>query len=172
MLPHLAAFRGVDVFRSTDRLKVIWDVKAKLKLRNAAKSESSLNDLASKMSCNNPRTLLRGKETGQWLPVLLPSTVNGTELSAAQEFLDALLLDAKSQQSKKTHKVLEPTRERRKRSTLRPALSNVGTSLPLWHPRTVYLARNHEPCSRNCPRSLLRSGRSRTQRCLAMSMLR
>jgi hypothetical protein len=50
----------------------------------------SLNDLASKMSCNNRSTILRGKETGQWLPVL-PSTVNGTELSA-QEFRDALLL--------------------------------------------------------------------------------
>ncbi len=86
----LAAFRGVDDFRSTDHLKVIRDVKAELKLRNAAKSESSLNDLASKMSYDNRRTILRGKETGQWLSVL-PSTVNGTELSA-QEFRDALLL--------------------------------------------------------------------------------
>jgi hypothetical protein len=66
----LAAFRGVDVFRSTDHLKVIPDVKAEIKLRNAAKSESSLNDLASKMSCeDNRRTILRGKETGQWLSV-------------------------------------------------------------------------------------------------------
>jgi hypothetical protein len=86
----LAAFRAVDVFRSTDHLKVIRDVKAELKLCNAAKSESSLNDLASKMSYDNRRTILRGKETGQWLSVL-PSTVNGTELSA-QEFRDALLL--------------------------------------------------------------------------------
>jgi hypothetical protein len=76
----LAAFRGVDVFQSTNHLKVIREVKAKLKPCNAAKSESSLNDLASKMSCNNRRTILRGKETGQWLSVL-PSTVNGTELS-------------------------------------------------------------------------------------------
>jgi hypothetical protein len=86
----LAAFRGIDVFRSTDHLKVIRDVKAELKLRNAAKSESSLNDLASKMSCDNHRTILRGKETGQWLSVL-PSAVNGTQLSA-EEFRDALLL--------------------------------------------------------------------------------
>jgi hypothetical protein len=42
------------------------------------------------MSCDNRRTILRGKETGQWLPVL-PSLVNGTELSA-QEFRDAFLL--------------------------------------------------------------------------------
>jgi hypothetical protein len=86
----LAAFGGVDVFRSTDQLKVIREVKAELKLRSAAKIESSLNDLASKMSCNNRRTILRGKETGQWLSVL-PPAVNGTELSA-QEFHDALLM--------------------------------------------------------------------------------
>jgi hypothetical protein len=86
----LAAFRGVDVFRSTDQLKVIREVKAELKLRNAAKNESSLNNLALKMSCDNRRTILRGKETGQWL-LVLPSTVNGAELST-QEFHDALLL--------------------------------------------------------------------------------
>ena len=33
----LAAFRGADSFRSTDHLKVIREVKAELKLRNAAK---------------------------------------------------------------------------------------------------------------------------------------
>jgi hypothetical protein len=65
----LAAFQGVGVFRSTDHLKVIRDVKAELKLRNAAKSKFSLNGLASKMSCDNRRTILRGKETGQWLLV-------------------------------------------------------------------------------------------------------
>ena len=86
----LAAFRGVDEFRSTDHTKVIREVKAELKLRNAAKNESCLKDLTSKMSHLNKRTILRGKETGQWLSVL-PSTVNGTELSA-QEFRDALLL--------------------------------------------------------------------------------
>jgi hypothetical protein len=84
------AFRGVNVFRLTHHLKVIREVKAELKLRSAAKNESSLNDLASKMSCNNCRTILRGKETGQWLPVLA-STVNGRELSA-QEFRDTLFL--------------------------------------------------------------------------------
>jgi hypothetical protein len=54
--------------------------------------------------------------------------------------------------------------ERRKRNTLSPASSNVGTSLPLWHPQTVYLARNHKPCSRNCLCSLLRNGRNQSQR--------
>ena len=46
--------------------------------------------LTLKLSCDNCRTILRGQETGQWLSVL-PSTVNGTELSAT-EFRDALLL--------------------------------------------------------------------------------
>jgi hypothetical protein len=42
------------------------------------------------MSFDNRRIILRGKETGQWLPVL-PLTVIGTELSA-QKFRDAFLL--------------------------------------------------------------------------------
>jgi hypothetical protein len=86
----LDAFRGVNVFRWTDYIKVIREVKAELKLRNDAKSESSLKDLALKISCDNHRTILRGTETGQWLSVL-PSTVNGTEL-LAEDLHDALLL--------------------------------------------------------------------------------
>jgi hypothetical protein len=58
-----------------DHLEVIPEVKAKLKLCNTAKYESSFNSLASEMSCNNDMMLLSGKETGQWLSVL-PSTVN------------------------------------------------------------------------------------------------
>jgi hypothetical protein len=42
------------------------------------------------MSRDDSRTILRGKETGQWLSAV-PSTVNGTEL-AQQEFRDILLL--------------------------------------------------------------------------------
>jgi hypothetical protein len=45
----LAAFQGVDVFQSKDHIEVIREVKAELKLRYAAKSESSLDNLASKM---------------------------------------------------------------------------------------------------------------------------
>jgi hypothetical protein len=86
----LAAFRGVNVFQLTDHLKVIWEVNAEIKLYNAAKRESSLNNLVSRTSCNNRRTILTGKETGQWL-LVLPSTVNGIELSA-QEFCNALLM--------------------------------------------------------------------------------
>jgi hypothetical protein len=71
----LAAFPRVNVLRSADHLKVIGEVKAELKLCSAVKNESSLNNLALKMSYGNCRTILRGKETGQWLPVL-PSTLS------------------------------------------------------------------------------------------------
>jgi hypothetical protein len=86
----LAAFRGVDTFRSAKHKLVISEVKTELKLRNEAKHEDSMTLLASKLSYGDRRTILRGQETGQWLSVL-PSAVNGTELSA-QEFRDALLL--------------------------------------------------------------------------------
>ena len=86
----LAALQGVEPFRSADHMSVISEVKAELKLRNNAKYEAAMIPLTSKLSCDNRRTILRGQETGQWLSVL-PSTVNGTELSA-QEFRDTLLL--------------------------------------------------------------------------------
>jgi hypothetical protein len=84
----LAAFRGVEEFRSAKHKSVITEVKTELKLRNCAKYESEMTQLTSKLSCDDRRTILRGQETGQWLSVL-PSTVNGTELSAV-EFRDAL----------------------------------------------------------------------------------
>lgn len=59
----LAAFRGVDEFRSADCVLVIEDVKAELKLHDDAKNESGLDDLALQMSSNNCRTTLQGKET-------------------------------------------------------------------------------------------------------------
>jgi hypothetical protein len=64
----LAAFRGVDAFQSKDHLKVIREVKARTKLHNTAKNQSSLNNLFSKISCNNRMTMLRGKElhSGCW----------------------------------------------------------------------------------------------------------
>jgi hypothetical protein len=68
----------------------IQKVKTELKSRNQAKYDSELNSIVSKLSCDTLRTIVRGKETGQWISVQ-PSTVNGTELSA-QEYRDALLL--------------------------------------------------------------------------------
>jgi hypothetical protein len=86
----LAAFQGIDTFRSAKHKLVISEVKTELKLRNEAKCEDSMTLLTSKLSCGDRRTILRGQETGQWLSVL-PSAVNGAELSA-QEFRDAPLL--------------------------------------------------------------------------------
>jgi hypothetical protein len=67
----------------------IQKVKTELKSRNQAKYDSELNSIVSKLSCDTLRTIVRGKETGQWISVQ-PSTVNGTELSA-QEYRDAFL---------------------------------------------------------------------------------
>ena len=86
----LAAFRGVETFRSAKHTSVISEVKTELKLRNRNKYENEMTLLTSKLPCDDRRTILRGQETGQWLSVL-PSTVNGTELSAV-EFRDALNL--------------------------------------------------------------------------------
>jgi hypothetical protein len=77
----LAAFQGVDKFRMADHLTVIREVKTELRQRNLEKNDSELASLASKLSCDDHRKILRGKETGQWL-LMLPSTVNGTELLA------------------------------------------------------------------------------------------
>jgi hypothetical protein len=81
MCSHLlAAFRGRDAFRTTD-LAVIHGVKTELKSRHQEKYNSELNSIVTKLSCDDRRTILRGKETGQWLSTV-PSTVNGTELYA------------------------------------------------------------------------------------------
>ena len=53
-------------------------------------NEVSLEGIVEGLQCDERRTILRGRDTGQWLSVP-PSTVNGTELSA-QEFRDSLLL--------------------------------------------------------------------------------
>jgi hypothetical protein len=89
---HLAASRGVEEFRSLDHyfLAIIHEVKTELKSRNQAKYDLKLNSIVSKLSCDNRRAILRGKDAGRLLSVL-PSTVNGTEL-AKQECRDSLLL--------------------------------------------------------------------------------
>jgi hypothetical protein len=69
---------------------IVSEVKTQLKLFNEAKRESEMTLLTSKLSCDDRRTILRGQETGLWLP-LLPLTVNGTKVSA-QEIRDAPLL--------------------------------------------------------------------------------
>jgi hypothetical protein len=71
-------------------MKQAWwyGVKAELKSRNQAKYDKALASIVSTLSCDDGRTILRGKKTGHCVSA---STVNGTELSK-QEFRDALIL--------------------------------------------------------------------------------
>jgi hypothetical protein len=55
-----------------------------------AELDKTLDSILTELPCDSQRTIRRGKETGLWLTTL-PSTVNGTELSA-QEFRDQLLI--------------------------------------------------------------------------------
>jgi hypothetical protein len=88
---HLtAAMRGVDEFRTADHTATHRSTTSEVRTRKRAKNDSDLTSIISKLNCDLRRTILRGKETGQFLSVM-PSTINGTELSAV-EFRDALLL--------------------------------------------------------------------------------
>jgi hypothetical protein len=86
----LAAFRGTESFSSADHQSVCKAVTAEVKSRRTDKQDSTLSSILADLDCDTHRTILRGKEIGQWLSVM-PSTLNGTERSA-QEFRDALLL--------------------------------------------------------------------------------
>jgi hypothetical protein len=79
----VAALKGVEVFRSSDQLAVIREVRIELQPHKDVIHDSTLASIASNLSCNNRRTILRGQETGQWLSVM-PSVVNGTQLSAQE----------------------------------------------------------------------------------------
>jgi hypothetical protein len=84
---HLvAALRGATDFRSEDNSATMQSGEAELKKPNQALHDEKLATLLRPMTAEKSRTISRGKETGAWLSVL-PSTVNGTTLSA-QEFQD------------------------------------------------------------------------------------
>jgi hypothetical protein len=85
----LATLRGVDEFRSSDHVATIQECKAELHIHKQEECDLALHSIASTLSCDNRRTILRGKETGQWLSIL-PSTVNGTML-LAQDYRHSLL---------------------------------------------------------------------------------
>ena len=86
----LSAFRGVQEFSSADHSSSVREVRREIKKRTLMMNEVSLEGIVEGLQCDERRTILRGRDTGQWLSVP-PSTVNGTELSA-QEFRDSLLL--------------------------------------------------------------------------------
>ncbi len=86
----VAAFRGIEEFQSEEHESVRRSVLKELTKRKTTQLDETLDSILSGLPCDTRRTIRRGKETGLWLTTL-PSTVNGTELSA-QEFRDQLLL--------------------------------------------------------------------------------
>jgi hypothetical protein len=70
-----------------DHVTIICEVQCELKARTKLSNNMDLLAfIVNKLSCNDrTRTILQGKDTGQWLMVL-PSMINGTELST-QELL-------------------------------------------------------------------------------------
>jgi hypothetical protein len=86
----LAAFRGTKSFSSADHQSLRKAITAEIKTCRSDEQDSTLSTILADLDCNTRRTILRGKEIGQWLSVM-SSTLNGNELSA-QEFRDALLL--------------------------------------------------------------------------------
>jgi hypothetical protein len=86
----IAAFRGTKSFSSADHQSLRKAVTAEIKTHRSDKQDSTLCTILADLDCGTRRTIIRGKETGQWLSVM-PSTLDGTEL-LAQEFRDTLLL--------------------------------------------------------------------------------
>jgi hypothetical protein len=84
----IAALRGTEEFRSADHNHIMSAGRAEMRLRKLSDSEAKLANLLSDLPKDRARTIKRGQHTGAWLSAL-PSTVNGTELSA-QEFRDAI----------------------------------------------------------------------------------
>jgi hypothetical protein len=64
----IAAICGETMFCLLEHKEVIRDVKAVLTTCNNAKHETALNLLSSKLSCDDQRTILRGKELTSLLP--------------------------------------------------------------------------------------------------------
>lgn len=80
-----------DTFRSANHMAIICKCKNELQERKSIINEVKLKSIVvDEMPCDNRMTILRGKDTGQWL-LILPSKVNSMELST-QEFRDSLLL--------------------------------------------------------------------------------
>jgi hypothetical protein len=84
----IAAIRGTTIYRSADHLSVLKTGKAEIRKRRDDCSMDEMESILRTIPKGESRTIRRGRETGAWLSIL-PSTVNGTELSA-QEFRDAI----------------------------------------------------------------------------------
>ena len=92
MCSHLLGeFRGVEQFSLEEHISVPKTVIVGLKTRKTALNDFALESILESLDCDTCRTIKQGTETGQWFSVM-PSTLNGTELSA-KDFWDALLLN-------------------------------------------------------------------------------
>ena len=86
----LSALRGATPFCSADHKTTIHMTRSELQVRNSAAHASVLRQQLATLPPALQRIIGRGTSTGHWLSVL-PSLVNGTDLSAL-EFRDALSL--------------------------------------------------------------------------------
>ena len=77
-------------FSTVDHLSTRREVVVEVRKRQTKEYETKLQEITSSLDADTARIILRGGECGQWLSVM-PSIVNGTELSA-QEFRDNLQL--------------------------------------------------------------------------------
>jgi hypothetical protein len=84
----ISAIRGMEVFSSTEHASIMNAGKAETVARYLSESKAKLSGELEKISGRRSRTIQRGEQTRAWL-LVLPSTINGTELSA-QEFRDAI----------------------------------------------------------------------------------
>jgi hypothetical protein len=71
-------------------MEIRKDTITELWKRKTQRHDKELSSILAPFPCHTIRHLKTGTETGAWLSVM-PSTVNGTELSA-QEFCDKLLI--------------------------------------------------------------------------------
>jgi hypothetical protein len=88
---HLtAAVRGVEKFKHSTHMAIRKDTIAELRKRKTQRHDKELSSILAPLVCHTIQHLKTRTETGAWLSVM-PSTVNGTELST-QEFRDKLLI--------------------------------------------------------------------------------
>lgn len=76
----LDTFQGVKKIQPSTHTSVISEVRDELKIRTTETHSGKLDEMSATLTCDDRRTILRGKGTGQWLSTL-PSTVSGTEMS-------------------------------------------------------------------------------------------
>jgi hypothetical protein len=86
----ISALRGKEAFRSVTHQSIMAEAKVATRKSNLEITTAKLATILKKLPTGLSRSIARGQSTGAWLTVL-PSIVNGTELSA-EEFRDSLTI--------------------------------------------------------------------------------